>query len=104
LGSVSVKQGQDVEAGQPLGTVGTVLEIDQINQQSPAYVQALKQTRISSMLHLELHTAIPLDTPDYLGGNFFLGQPPSTLLDPSPFLFHILREQEEHCSVTETKK
>ncbi len=88
-----VQPGESVSAGQIIGRVGLVLNLDLINETSPAYIQRLKQAGAPSMLHFEMHTDLP-DTADYLGGNYFTQSQPSQLLDPTPYLQDLARTPE----------
>ncbi len=89
MGSISVNPGQKIHAGEPIGTVGIVLNREKIGSESPEYIQKLKNSGQSSMLHFEIHQKYPLDTSYYLGGNYFLTQAPVTLLNPSNYLAEI---------------
>ena len=86
MGDVSVKKGERVAAGQILGHVGTVLDLNKINRHSPAYIQRLKHNHSPSMLHFEIYCTPPNTQEKYLGGNFFLTDKPDELVDPLPYL------------------
>lgn len=84
-----VSKGDHLEAGQLIGHVGMVLDPDKIDSTSPAYIQRLKNDKLPSMLHFEIHSCIPLEE-NYLGGNYFTTQKPAGLLDPTGYLASIL--------------
>jgi murein DD-endopeptidase MepM/ murein hydrolase activator NlpD len=86
LGNVVVAAGEFVEAGQLIGRVGIVLDTAKITPDSPPYIQKLKKSENSSMLHFELYSSPPGETNDYLGGNWFGGSKPKNLLDPGGYL------------------
>jgi murein DD-endopeptidase MepM/ murein hydrolase activator NlpD len=92
LGGVAVAVGEFVEAGQLIGHIGIVLDKSKITQDSPAYIQKLKEKENLSMLHFELYSPLPGDTEDYLGGNWFGDSRPENLLDPADYLRSILSE------------
>lgn len=86
LGTSTVKAGDRVEAGQIIGHVGTVLNSEKIDENSPEYIKKLKD-RNPSMLHFELWEAEPfVEDNDYLGGNWFGDDRPKMLLDPTEYL------------------
>lgn len=83
LGKLNVKEGCVVRAGEPLGTVGLVLNNAHISSDSPVYIQQLKGKN-PSMLHLELYKDKPITEHKlYLGGNWFGDKKPENLLDPT---------------------
>lgn len=86
MGDVTVKQGDRVAAGQMLGHVGTVLDLNKIDHRSPAYIQRLKHSGSPSMLHFEIYRTPPNTQKEYLGGNFFSTDKPGDLIDPLPYL------------------
>jgi murein DD-endopeptidase MepM/ murein hydrolase activator NlpD len=81
LGDVVVRIGETLEAGQVIGHVGSVLDADRITDQSPLYVQQLRQRGHQSMLHFEMYAEMPGEPEDYLGGNTFALVMPENLLD-----------------------
>ncbi len=60
LESVSVKEGQEISKGHPLGTVAQVLNPDLINETSPSYINSLKENGHLCMLHFEVYSQTPL--------------------------------------------
>lgn len=90
LGDVVVNVGESVKAGQLICHVGLVLNLDEITQNSPLYIQKLKQKGNQSMLHFELYRSIPTETANYLGGNWFGKTKPENLLDPTDYLKSLL--------------
>jgi murein DD-endopeptidase MepM/ murein hydrolase activator NlpD len=86
LEDVAVEIGESVRAGQLIGHVGLVLDTTKITLDSPPYIQKLKKSENLSMLHFELYTPPPLETSDYLGGNWFGNSKPENLLDPTDYL------------------
>jgi murein DD-endopeptidase MepM/ murein hydrolase activator NlpD len=86
LGEALVKSGEEVTAGQVIGRVGSVLDLDKIGEDSPLYIQDLKKTGKPSMLHFELYQSHPGMLDQYLGGNVFNRKMPDFLLDPSEYL------------------
>lgn len=91
LGEVFVHPGQPVCAGEVIGSVGMVLAIERIDEASPEYIRRLKAAKVDSMLHLERHASLPETEATYLGGNFFLDEPPGSLLDPYLYLLEVLQ-------------
>jgi len=91
MNEVSVRVGDEVNEGQKVGTVGLVLNSDEINETSPKYIQKLKGKN-PSMLHLELFSNNPIARHEkYLGGNWFDDEKPGQLLDPTKVLDEILK-------------
>jgi murein DD-endopeptidase MepM/ murein hydrolase activator NlpD len=86
LRDVTVEPAQTVKAGQLIGHVGSVINVQKIKPSSPGYIQRLKVNGKASMLHLELYRSLPEFEKTYLGGNTFAGVKPSGLLDPTGVL------------------
>jgi murein DD-endopeptidase MepM/ murein hydrolase activator NlpD len=84
--NIVVADGEILEAGQLIGYVGEVLDLDKVTSESPSYIQELKKNGHRSMLHFELYQGCPIDNEEYLGGNIFNGSKPSNLLDPTDYL------------------
>lgn len=80
------KAGDEVQAGEVIGLVGSVLNPEKITKSSPPYIQLLKGNGHSSMLHFELYRGLPLTAGKYLGGNCFNLAKPPNILDPRPYL------------------
>lgn len=81
-----VKKGDFVKGGDVIGHVGYVLNVDEINETSPGYVQKLKAAGDASMLHFEIHNRYPCEISNYKGGNFFQDDCPDYLVDPTDYL------------------
>ena len=97
LGDIKVKIGDSVQAGQLIGHVGLVLNLDKITDDSPLYIQKIKKKENGSMLHFELFKSPPIMTNvdfDYLGGNLFCDFKPESLLDPTKYLFSTLNNSD----------
>lgn len=92
LGQSLVAQGDVVLAGQMIGKVGEVLMKNRVTTSDPQYIQDLKNSDHSAMLHFEVYSSPPEDwNENYLGGNYFgYNDPPPFLLDPGPLLDEIL--------------
>ena len=86
LGDVAVNIGDIVKSGELIGHVGLVLDISKITDSSPEYIRKLKEKGSPSMLHFELWEAQIVDSDNYLGGNWFLGEKPQNLLDPTAYI------------------
>ena len=86
LGGVTVNIGDKVKAGQLVGHVGLVLDTGKITDSSPEYIRKIKVNGSPSMLHFELWEAQVPDSVSYLGGNWFGGEKPQNLLDPTAYL------------------
>jgi murein DD-endopeptidase MepM/ murein hydrolase activator NlpD len=91
LDDVVVSVDESVKAGQLIGHVGLVLNLDKITRNSSPYIQKLKKNANQSMLHFELYQSLPTDTADYIGGNWFGDSKPKNLLDPTDYLKSILK-------------
>jgi len=90
LGEVKTTRGEYMSHGELIGKVGLVLNGDKIDDNSPRYIQLLKNKN-PSMLHLELYNENPITAHDhYLGGNWFTKRKPENLLDPTSYLRSIL--------------
>jgi hypothetical protein len=71
LSSFVVRGGDEIEAGQLIGYVGTVLNSDKIDETCPLYIRKLKPQSLS-MLHFEIWKNKPITIHrNYLGGNWF---------------------------------
>jgi murein DD-endopeptidase MepM/ murein hydrolase activator NlpD len=83
---IVVSDGDILDAGQRIGFVGEVLDLDKVTSESPSYIQELKKNGHRSMLHFELYQGYPRDKEEYLGGNIFNGTKPANILDPTDYL------------------
>lgn len=88
LDRIKVTKGDILKAGDIIGFVGCVLDKDKIDDNSPLYIQKLKQSDNVSMLHFELYTKKLIDISNkfYLGGNWFGDNKPINLIDPTDSL------------------
>jgi murein DD-endopeptidase MepM/ murein hydrolase activator NlpD len=82
----TVSDGESLAAGQVLGHVGCVLDVEKITGEAPLYVQELKRKGNASMLHFELFKALPTELTQYAGGNVHDGVKPENLLDATDYL------------------
>jgi len=86
LAGFIVRKGDNIESGQLIGYVGTVLNSEKIDKACPLYIRNLKDKN-PSMLHFELWKSQPISTHrDYLGGNWFAEEKPENLMDPTRLL------------------
>ena len=90
IDGISVNEGQIVKAGELIGKVARVLNLEKIDSTSPEYIKSLQRNKISSMLHFELYRVWPVQFEKYLGGNSFARQKPKNLLDPAGYLKKLL--------------
>ncbi|MDQ1252496.1 MAG: hypothetical protein QG646_1617 [Euryarchaeota archaeon] len=82
----AVREKDEIEAGQLIGYVGTVLDSDKIDEACPLYIRKLKHKN-PSMLHFEIWKNRPITIHrNYLGGNWFSEEKPKDLIDPTRFL------------------
>lgn len=86
LADVAVAVGEAVKAGQLIAHVGLVLDSEKIVEDSPPYIQDLKEKGNLSMLHFELYRSTPNKIGDYLGGSCFGDSKPENLRDPTDYL------------------
>lgn len=84
-----VQQGQRIQEGDTIGSVGQVLNPTMINEESPEYIKQLVQKKKLSMLHLETYSKQPTTSSFYLGGNWFGKQIPNGLINPCTVLQRI---------------
>ena len=97
LGDIKVRVGDSIRAGQLIGHVGLVLDLDKITDNSPFYIREIMKKENGSMLHFELFKSPPIKTNvdlDYLGGNWFCDTKPKSLLDPTKYLFSSLNNAD----------
>ncbi len=78
-----VQPGEWVAAGERVGSVGQVLNLDKVDDSAPGYIQRLRGKGVHSMLHFEMHQGMPAEE-DYLGGNYFQERP-QNLMDPTEY-------------------
>lgn len=88
LENILFKTKDIVSAGQVIGYVGTVLNSEKINSNSPKYIQRINEENNLSMLHFEVYSSKPIKSKKYLGGNWFGTNNPKNLLDPSKCLIY----------------
>ena len=92
LGRLDINMNQTVVAGQQIGRLGNVLKPEMIGEDSPGYIQNLKD--LPSMLHLEIYESDPIEKHEhYLGGNWFRSKKPANLLDPTQLLKELTPEE-----------
>ncbi len=85
LGEVIVKPNDKVSAGQLIGKVGLILNSAKITEESPHYIQDLKNK--PSMLHFELwEKKVIQNDRNYSGGNWFQEKKPKNLKNPTAYL------------------
>ncbi len=75
-----------IRQGQFIANTCRVLNLPQIDEHSPRYIQKLKQKNNLAMLHLEMFSSYPICIPKYYAGNTFQKRKPCCLLDPMQFL------------------
>ncbi len=92
LGSVEVKVGDRVEAGQLIGKVGLVLNPAKISEDAPLYIRSLRENKRTSMLHFEVLRNPPFFYDRYLGGNWFGEERPDNFMDPMEFLKDVVKD------------
>jgi murein DD-endopeptidase MepM/ murein hydrolase activator NlpD len=86
LGHVRVSKGDRVKAGQIIGVVGSVLNLQAVSEDAPLYIRLLKENGRSCMLHFEVFRAEPDLDHLYSGGNLFSSSRPDCLLDAAGYL------------------
>lgn len=86
LGEVRVRQGDRVRAGQIIGAVGAVINLDAVSEDAPLYIRRLKENDRSCMLHLEVFSGEPDLDHSYSGGNLFNSSRPECLVDAAEYL------------------
>ena len=86
LGKITVKIDEKIKAGQLIGYIGTVLNVEKITKESPLYIQKIKENNNLSMLHFEIYNSKPIQNKKYLGGNWFSPKKPKNLLNPTLYL------------------
>ncbi len=86
-----VSSGKRVHEGEIIGFVGQVLNPLLISDDSPKYIQQLKNKGRVSMLHLEIYSREPACSEEYLGGNWFGKEIPKELINPCCILKDIKR-------------
>ena len=91
LEEVIIKTNEVIKAGQSIGYVGTVLNVEKIKSVSPKYIREIKNNKNLSMLHFEVYRSKPNVTNKYLGGNWFGNKKPRNLVDPTIFLLSTIR-------------
>jgi murein DD-endopeptidase MepM/ murein hydrolase activator NlpD len=94
LKQINVRIGDYVDAGQPLGLVGSVIKKDDVSYEDPYYVQELAEKGTLSMLHLEIYKAPVTSVQPYLAGNYFGDRRPDSLIDPKLYLNGVSRRPE----------
>ncbi len=91
LKEVFVHIGDYVEAGQPIGELGKVIDEEKVTVHDPMYVQELKEKNRLSMLHLEIYKAPVTVVQPYEMGNYLGDRRPESLIDPSLYLNGVLK-------------
>jgi hypothetical protein len=70
LETVIVTPGTSLQAGSPIGFIGSVLNPSLVSSASPLYIQELVRENHPSMLHIEMHRCFPPDTNSSLDDYF----------------------------------
>jgi murein DD-endopeptidase MepM/ murein hydrolase activator NlpD len=99
LQDVNVHVDEQVNSGQLIGHVGQVLNSQSITQESPAYIKKLQRKKKLSMLHVELLKAPPIDSKEYLGGNWYGSKKPRHLVNPMSYLLSIIRSSSQQSNL-----
>jgi len=94
LETVIVTPGTSLQAGSPIGFIGSVLNPSLVSSASQLYIQELVRENHPSMLHIEMQRCFPPDTNSYLGGNYFQQEIPDSLMDPTEYLTNCTPEDE----------
>ncbi len=95
LSDTLVEEGEHISEGQVIGHIGEVLNRNAIDETSPGYIQQLQKKKRCSMLHLEIYSSSPIDSNQYLGGNWFGDNIPNNLLNPADLLGKCSDAQEK---------
>ena len=93
LGKVFVRTGQNIVAGQRIGSVGEVLNARKVSPTSPPYIRRMIRKGCVSMLHLELYDRPVNFGKHYSGGNWFAGRKPKLLRNPTRYLRSAILER-----------
>lgn len=80
------KPGDVVMPGQVIGKVGSMINPDKINYDTPHYIREILNAGNLSMLHLELYKFPVIEIMPYKNGNFLGKEKPYSLLDPALYL------------------
>jgi len=93
-----IQRGQYINAGDLIGLVSQVLNPIKVSNECPEYIQRLAIEGKNSMLHLEVYDIEPIQSPLYLGGNWFEKTPPNGLINPLSILKRIIHDEIEESS------
>lgn len=99
LRDVNVHVGEQVNSGQLIGHVSQVLNSQNVTKESPSYIKKLLKKRKLSMLHFELHKAFPIQSKEYLGGNWYGSKKPRYLVNPALYLLSIIRNSSQQSTL-----
>ena len=99
LRDVNVHVGEQVNSGQLIGHVSQVLNSQNVTKESPSYIKKLLKKRKLSMLHFELHKAFPIQSKEYLGGNWYGSKKPRYLVNPVLYLLSIIRNSSQQSTL-----
>jgi hypothetical protein len=86
LSRVCMRLSDRIPEGGRIGSIGSVIDRSKVTEEAPPYIRLLVETGHRSMLHIELYTCTPVQSPSYSGGNWFGEDRPVGLIDPTPFL------------------
>lgn len=96
LGAPIVQRGQHIKAGVLIGHVGQVLNPMMVSNESPMYTKQLIKEGKNTMLHLEMYDIEPIQSPLYMGGNWFdKTLLPDGLINPYNILKQIMNEKRD---------
>lgn len=99
LQDVNVHVDEQVNSGQLIGHIGQVLNSQNVTKESPSYIKKLLKKRKLSMLHFELHKAFPIQSKEYLGGNWYGSKKPRHLVNPALYLLSIIRSSSQQSTL-----
>ena len=92
LSDVLVRIGNYVDGGQPIGTIGMVINQDRLSMKVPFYIRKLITNGNPSMLHLEMYKSPISQVEPYSCGNYFGTYKPESLLNPLHFLYNLKKK------------
>lgn len=89
LDDIRVNIGDHVKAGQELAIIKSIIEKDNVNEQTPYFIKELIYENLLTKLHLEMYKAPFTEIRPYEYGNYLGDEKPNSIIDPNVYFMGV---------------